>query len=109
MEYVSIAMTKQIDMQKIQNGIARVLRGYFENLKIRGVHVKEDVDQDGDEILRVLIVFEGDLEGNDVRRAVGAASRIRPVLEAYDADLFPLLSFVSKLDYDRGRARRAAG
>lgn len=62
----------------------------------------------GDEILRVDVVFEGTLKEADARLAAGAARHIRPVLEENDADLFPLLSFVSKLDYDRGRGRRAS-
>lgn len=95
-------------MKKIEDGIHEVLRCYFENLKINAVHVREDRDQDGDPILWVDVVFEGTLKESDARRIPGAARRIRPVLEENDADLFPLLSFVSKVDYDRGRGRRAS-
>jgi hypothetical protein len=84
-----------------------VLDKYFKNLNIKAVYVAPELDQDGDEILRVDVVFEGKLKADDARRVPGAARQIRPVLEENDADLFPLLSFVSKLDYDRGRGRRA--
>jgi hypothetical protein len=71
---------------------------YFANIKIDAVYVTTDCDRDGDEILRVVVVLEGTLKGEDARRAAGAARQIRPALEENDADLFPVLSFVSKLD-----------
>jgi hypothetical protein len=98
---------KNIDRKLLQDGIREVLSQYFENLTITAVHVAPELDRDGEEILRVDVVFEGSLKGADARRAAGAARHIRPVLEKNDADLFPFLSFVSKVDYDRGRGRRA--
>lgn len=96
---------KKLDYDLIAGAIARRLSRDFHNVQIFKVNVAHDVDRDGDEILRVEVVFEGDLKGQDV---ASAARRLLPTLEEHDADLFPLLSFVSKVDYDRGRARGEA-
>ena len=99
---------KKIDAKKIETRITAMLRRYFEDIKIIATHIAQDFDRDGEEILRIQVVFEGILKEADVRRVPGVAHHIRPVLAENDADLFPLLSFVSKLDYDRGRGRRAS-
>jgi len=99
---------KKINTKQIETRITETLRQYFENISIIATHVTQDFDRDGEEILRVEVVFEGDLKESDARRVAGAARHLRPVLEAADADLYPLLSFVSKVDYDRGHATRAS-
>jgi hypothetical protein len=98
---------KKIDLKRIEESVTKTLSRYFENIKIIAAHVAEDVDQDGEEILRIDVVFEGDLKKADARRVAGAARQLRPILEEFDPDLYPLLSFVSKVDYDRGHERRA--
>jgi hypothetical protein len=98
---------KQIDAKQIERLITETLRRYFENIEIIAVHVAQDLDQDGEEMLRVDVVFEGDLKESDARRVAGAERHLRPILEEHDADLYPLLSFVSKVDYEREHARRA--
>jgi hypothetical protein len=100
--------TKKFDADRVANVVGETLSRDFENIDILAVHVTEDLDRDGQEILRIEVIFEGDLKGDDALRVAGAASRLRPLLEEIDTDLYPLLSFVSKVDYDRGR-RRSAG
>jgi hypothetical protein len=99
---------KKIDAKQVEARITETLRHYFENIRIVAAHVAQDLDQDGEEILLVEVVFEGDLKESDARRVAGAARHLRPVLEKSDADLFPLLSFVSKADYEREHGRSAA-
>jgi len=99
------AQVKKLDYQLIADAVATRLQRDFRNVRILRVNVAEDVDRDGDDILLIEVVFEGDLKGRDV---ASAARRLRPALEEIDADIFPLLSFVSKVDYDRGRARGEA-
>lgn len=96
---------KQEDADRIAKVVAKRLGRDFANIEILRVDVTQDSDRDGDEILRIEVVFEGDLKGPDV---ASAARRLRPALEEIDADMFPLLSFVSKVDYDRGRKRGEA-
>ena len=64
--------------------------------------VAPDRDREGDNILRIIVVFDGALKDADVLSVAGAARRLRPALDKIDTDLYPLLSFVAKVDYDRG-------
>ena len=66
---------------EIAAAVARKLGRDFRNVRILQVNVAQDVDRDGDEILRIEIVFEGDLKGPDV---ASAARRLRPALEEDD-------------------------
>jgi hypothetical protein len=101
-------LVRKFDSNKVARLILETLSRDFESIEILAVNVAEDVDKDGQDLLHVEVVFEGDLKGDDALRVAGAARRIRPVLEKIDADLYPLLSFVSKVDYDRGH-RKSAG
>lgn len=96
---------KKFDQDRVAAVVAEVIGRDFEKVKILKVNVTPDHDRDGNDILRIQIVFEGALKGADARHAAGAVRRLRPVLEEIDVDMFPLLSFVSKLDYERGHGR----
>jgi hypothetical protein len=101
------ATVKKFDSDRVADIVADVLGRDFERIKILKVNVAPGQDPDGNDILRIQIVFEGALKGADARHAAGAVRRLRPALEEIDVDMFPLLSFVSKLDYERGRGREA--
>jgi hypothetical protein len=96
---------KKFDPDKVADIVTEVLGRDFEKIRILKVNVTPDHDPDGNDILGIQIVFEGTLKGADVRHAAGAVRRLRPALEEIDVNLFPLVSFVSKLDYERGHGR----
>ncbi len=80
----------------------------FTNIQIVKIDVRHDKNRDGEDILRIVIVFDGTIKKADAKQVAGAARYIKPGLTKIDADLFPLLSFVSKLDYEesgRGEVR----
>lgn len=93
----------KVDTATLARAISRELGKLFASIKIVDVIVSPDVDHDGNDILRVEIVFEGMLRGNDARNVAGASRQIMPTIDELidDDDLYPLLSFVSKVDYDR--------
>jgi hypothetical protein len=92
-------------LNRISKIVAETLSQRFDDIDIHTVNVRRDLDRDGDALLRIEVVFVGKLRGADV---AGAARYLRPALEEVDADLYPLLSFVSKVDYDRGRSKGEA-
>ena len=96
---------RKFDPDRVAGIVTKTLNRDFENIKIIDVNVAEEVSGDGDDILRIEVVFEGTLKGSEV---AGAARRLRPALEVIDPDVYPLLSFVSKLDYERGHSKREA-
>jgi len=99
---------KNLDFARIARVVAETLRRDFENIRIIDVKAALDHDRDGDEILRIEVIFDGRLKNKDAKHLAGAVRRLRPALEGADADLFPLLSFVSRTDYERGLSRGEA-
>jgi len=102
-----VAPVKKIDTQQLSRTILRELGKLFDDIKIVDVVVSPDRDRDGDDILRVEAVFTGVLRGDDAKKVAGASRQLRPMLDKIDEDIYPLLSFVSKVDYERGQKREA--
>lgn len=71
------------------------------------VHVKEDTDSDGDEILKINVIFEGASQDLDVEKLTAAMRDLRQKLRhTINGEIaFPLFSFISKADY-KARASR---
>lgn len=102
------ARQAKFDAKKLSEAITRVLGEHFDNIEIVDVVVFPDRDRDGDQILRVEVVFSGDLKGSDAKKIAGASRWIRPTLdELVGDDIYPLLSFVSKVENERGHKREA--
>lgn len=99
----AVATISVEDTAKLESAISRELGKLFENIKIENVIVSPDTDRDGNDMLRVEIVFSGSLRGKDARNVAGATRQIMPTIDELmdDDDLYPLLSFVSKVDYER--------
>lgn len=98
---------RKINTEKIAATVSETLGKLFKNIEIVDVFVRPDHDRDGDEILRIEVIFKGVLKEADGKHVAGAARALRPVLEDEIDDLYPLLSFVSKVDYDRGHKSEA--
>ena len=101
------AKLKKLDTKKLSEAISRKLGELFDNIKIVDVVVSADHDRDGDDIVRVEVVFTGDLRESDAKHVAGASRTLRPTFDELDVELYPLLSFVSKIDYDRGHKSEA--
>ncbi len=86
------------DMKKIAKIVKEVLASDFDNIKIIEVRVRDDLDSEGEEVLRVDVIFEGARKDVDVARLTGAVRHVR--LKLYEADerAFPVISFISKKD-----------
>jgi hypothetical protein len=98
---------RKLDTGKLASAIARALRRDFEGIDIVDVWVAEGVDQYGEDLLRVQVVFEGDLQDGDIWHVVHAPQRLDPILDRIGTDLYPVIDFVAKSDYDRECKRRA--
>jgi hypothetical protein len=82
-------------LREISKVVLETLRNDFYNLKIRDVKVHNDLDFDGDDILRIEVIFEGLPKNVDTSMLSGAVRHIRPKLAEMDEMAFPLLSFIS--------------
>jgi hypothetical protein len=84
------------DMKKIAKIVKDTLANDFDNIKIIEVRVRDDLDSDGDEVLRVDVIFEGSRKDVDVSRLTGAVRHVRPKLFEADEKAFPVISFISR-------------
>ncbi|MGI8397816.1 hypothetical protein ACRYWZ_15695 [Agrobacterium deltaense] len=91
-------MKQKIGVDKIEKAIEKILSEDFSGVKIIKVNVSDDVDFDGDNILRVDVIFEGkqaEIKPNFMSRAIRT---IRPKLSDMDVFAFPMMSFISAKD-----------
>jgi hypothetical protein len=91
------------DLNSIRKIVIETLARQFAHVPVLDVQVHEDVDSDGDEVLRIDVIFEGSLQGLDAHKLLGVGRYLRPALEAIDESALPLLSFISKADMPRSR------
>ena len=94
------------------NEIAHIIRATIENdfagVRILDVNVTREEDADGEETLRVEVIFEGPRKDLNARRLSGVVRHVRPRLNEIGEHAFPLFSFISKGDAAGGRALEPA-
>ena len=81
--------------QELKGIIRAVLEEIFGDARIGDVHVASACDEDGDEILRVKVVFDGTEEQFDARKASSVVRHMRPRLAMIGEQAFPIISYVS--------------
>lgn len=90
------------DMKNIAKIVKDVLASDFENIKIVEVRVRDDLDTDGEEVLRVDVLFEGAPKDLKAGSLVGAVRRVRPRLIEAKERAFPVFSFISNKELSAG-------
>lgn len=81
----------------LEKAIYELLSERFEESAILGVRIKDDVDVDGDRVLRIMIVLAGG-RSFDGKQMVGFVRHLRSRMSG---NAFPIVSFVSKEDADK--------
>ena len=81
--------------QELKGIIRAVLEEIFGDARTGDVHVASAYDEDGDEILRVKVVFDGTEEQFDARKASSVVRHMRPRLAMIGEQAFPIISYVS--------------
>lgn len=85
--------------KKVEQAIKSVLEERFDDVTIESIKVEPDVDDDGDAILRVQVIFDGTKKALDARKASGLLRYMRPEIEKFGENAFPIISFISKSDF----------
>jgi hypothetical protein len=100
-----MAFMKKLDADKVAETVAETLGPDFESIDIIKINISPGTDPDGNGLLRIEVVYAGTLRREDARCIPGAIRRLWWALDKIGVDLFPLLSFVSKLDYETEHKR----
>jgi hypothetical protein len=95
------------DMKQIAKVVRETLAADFDNVKIIEVIVHDDVDSDGEDVLKVKVIFEGTRKDVDPAKLAGAVRHVRPKLDEIGEKAFPLFSFISSGDWGAGRHKPA--
>ena len=88
------------DLEEVRRVVLDTLSHDFENVRIMDVDVADDVDEDGDAVLRINVVFLGQPKDLDARKLSGAVRSLRPKLGEIEEFAFPLLSFISQKELE---------
>jgi len=92
-------------MELIKKAVIETLAGHFNRVRILKVNIKKDVDVDGDDLLRIDVVFDGVSKDLNAEKLLGTVRRLRPKLNEIHESAIPLLSFVSQADYNARDSR----
>jgi len=83
------------EIKEVSSLVMETLKNDFVEVKILDVGVTSDVDFDGDDILRIEVVFEGSSKAIESGVFSSAVRHIRPKLDDISVRAFPLFSFIS--------------
>ena len=88
------------DVANVWNTIRHVIEKRLAPTQIVDVETDEDVDHDGDEIVRVRIIFAADSGRPKAEDVVGLTGLVRePLLDSH-IDRFPILTFMTLEERD---------
>jgi hypothetical protein len=93
--------TEVRNLTSIKRIVTRTLQRDFDHIRILDVEVHEDVDFNGEDVLRINVIFEGTPKDLNAKKLSGAVRHLRPKLDEIHETAFPLLSFISKADRDK--------
>ena len=92
------------DVANVWNTIRHVIEERLAPTQIVDVETEEDVDHDGDEIVRVRIVFAANSGRPKAEDVVGLTGLVRaPLLDSH-IDRFPILTFMTSEERDSATA-----
>lgn len=86
------------DDNALKRIIEAVFKDHFDEVTIESVTVAHDIDEDGDAILRIAVIFNGKAKQLNAERASGLLRHMRPKMAEIGEDAFPIISFIAKSD-----------
>lgn len=85
--------------RSLHDAVEAVLRELLGEDVIDRVYVERDIDDDGDAVLRIKVIYDRGRKALDARKTSTAARLLRPELTARGESGYPVIAFVSKADY----------
>ena len=82
--------------QAVREIVESVLMSRFHDIDISSIEITPDVDEDGDPVLIVTVVFSAEEKRLDATETSGLVRRILPKMEEIGETRFPIFSFIAK-------------
>lgn len=96
-----------VSLNELRRTTLETARERFGRDRIADLALSEDVDEDGAPYLRIRIVYNEQDGGLDRLRAFEFVRHLRAALQAVGEERFPLVSYVSRADFDGGNPAAA--
>ena len=93
--------------KKIETIVRSVLESRFGDVDIDSVIVEPDVDEDGEDILRVKVVLGGRFKQLDPEKSSSIIRHLRPKIAEIGEYAFPIISFISKSELGNSKPEAA--
>jgi hypothetical protein len=95
------------DLTSVKHAVNETFSRLFSHVRVSDVRVREDTDFDGDDILRIDVIYEGTYKDLDAKKLAGFIGHLQPKLEQIHESALPLLSFISRADFNRNKRASA--
>lgn len=92
-----------VNEERIKEIVREVLSSRFEGVQIVSVSTRADVDEDGDDIIAIDIVFDGKEKRLDSRQTSTIARRVIPKMREIGEGAFPIFSFIAQSEIGKLR------
>lgn len=90
------------DFEKIAKVVKETVAPEIEPVRILDVRAFLGHDADGDEIIRVKILYDGNPKDFDPKKTIGIIRKLRPkLLASANESAFPVISYISITDNGR--------
>lgn len=96
-----------VSMNKVERIVRSVVEQEFENVEVSSIDITRDLDEYGENILLVKVVFDGDRRALDARKTSSLARHILPKIGEIGEDAFPVFSFIAKSELGKVNPDRA--
>lgn len=94
-------MRNNFDSETVLKIVEEILSDRLGSIEIKSVEITPDVDFDGDDILRVEVVFLSETKWIPPEATRGLIRRIRPKLSDVGEYAFPIMSFIADSEMKR--------
>lgn len=78
--------------------IRSIIVSHLREERVRDVHVSEDVNSDGEKLLRISVVYEAGPEGLPLDKMTAISDEIWDCMVIEGKGFFPIISFVASED-----------
>ena len=85
-------------MQQIHQIISDLVLKQFAQGMVGKITASEDVDSEGDAVIRVMVVYDPEKGAFEPRKLLGLTWAVREALEEVKINSFPIFRFVSQKD-----------
>lgn len=93
--------------KKVRDAVERVVKERFNDVRIVSITITPDVDEDGERILMIDVVFKADAKRLDSSKTVGLTRHLLPKLHEADEPGFPVFSFIADSEMRKSKTEAA--